>query len=168
MVREHARKLADQAAQMQTATRDQVQRESQQAVRESREQIQRDSQQAVQESLDRLRQETAKVPEEFEQNVRATLTKIEEEFEQKSVGAQHETYEALSKAADWYQKKAHTTMQSSLEKAVEQSTSVAARPRRGDFQPGGLRARPLPPLLRRAQPGGNRGGRKRNRVARAH
>jgi PilZ domain len=109
MVREHARKVAEQAAQVQSATREQVQRESQQAV---------------QESLQQLRQETAKVPAEFEQNVRATLTKIEEEFEQKSVGAQHETYEALSKAADWYQKKAHTTMQSSLEKAVEQSTSA--------------------------------------------
>ena len=108
MVRENARKVADDAARVQSATRDQVQRESQQTV---------------QETLDRLRQETAKVPAEFEQNVRATLTKIEEEFEQKSVGAQHETYEALSKAADWYQKKAHTTMQSSLEKAVEQSTS---------------------------------------------
>jgi hypothetical protein len=108
MVRENARKVADDAARVQSATRDQVQRESQRTV---------------QESLDRLRQETAKVPAEFEQNVRATLTKIEEEFEQKSVGAQHETYEALSKAADWYQKKAHTTMQSSLEKAVEQSTS---------------------------------------------
>jgi hypothetical protein len=108
MVRENARKVADDAARVQSATRDQVQRESQQTVEES---------------LDRLRQETAKVPAEFEQNVRATLTKIEEEFEQKSVGAQHETYEALSKAADWYQKKAHTTMQSSLEKAVEQSTS---------------------------------------------
>jgi hypothetical protein len=107
-VRENARKVADEAARVQVATRDQVQRESQQTV---------------QESLDRLRQETAKVPAEFEQNVRATLTKIEDEFEQKSVGAQHETYEALSKAADWYQKKAHTTMQSSLEKAVEQSTS---------------------------------------------
>ncbi|HXO88946.1 MAG TPA: hypothetical protein VN885_09860 [Candidatus Acidoferrales bacterium] len=108
MVRENARKVADEAARVQSATRDQVQRESQQTV---------------QESLDRLRQETAKVPAEFEQNVRATLTKIEEEFEQKSVGAQHETYEALSKAADWYQKKAHTTMQLSLEKAVDQSTS---------------------------------------------
>ena len=108
MVREHARKVAEEAARVQSATRDQVRQESQQAV---------------QESLDRLKQEAGKVPAEFEQNVRATLTKIEEEFEQKSVGAQHETYEALSKAADWYQKKAHTTMQASLEKAVEQSTS---------------------------------------------
>ena len=109
MVREHARKTAEQASQIQTATREQLQRESQQAV---------------QESLAQLRQESAKIPDEFEKSVRATLSKVEEEFEQKSVGAQHETYEALSKAADWYQKKAQTTMQSTLEKAVEQSTSA--------------------------------------------
>jgi hypothetical protein len=109
MVREHARKAAEQASQIQATVREQVQRESQQAVEES---------------LERLRQESAKIPEEFEQSVRATLSKVEEEFEQKSVGAQHETYEALSKAADWYQKKAQTTMQSALEKAVEQSTSA--------------------------------------------
>ena len=36
---------------------------------------------------------------------------------------QHATYEALLKASEWYQKKAHTTMQGSLEKAVEQSTA---------------------------------------------
>jgi hypothetical protein len=108
-VREHARKVAAEAAQVQATTREHVQRESQQAVDQS---------------LARLRQESAKVPAEFEQSVRATLGKIEEEFEQRSVGAQHETYEALSKAADWYQKKAHTTMQASLEKAVEQSTSA--------------------------------------------
>jgi hypothetical protein len=109
MVREHARKTAEEASQIQVATREQVQRESQQAV---------------QESLELLRQESAKIPHEFEESVRATLSKVEEEFEQKSTEAQHETYEALSKAADWYQKKAHTTMQTSLEKAVEQSTSA--------------------------------------------
>jgi len=109
MVREHARKAAEQASQIQSTAREQVQRETQQAVEES---------------LGRLRQESAKIPEELERSVRATLSKVEEEFEQKSVGAQHETYEALSKAADWYQKKAQTTMQSALEKAVEQSTSA--------------------------------------------
>ncbi len=109
MVREHARKLSSEAAHIQAATREQVARESQQAVDES---------------LALLRQESAKVPAEFEQFARATLTKIEEEFEQRTVGAQHETYEALSRAADWYQKKAHATMQASLEKAVEQSTSA--------------------------------------------
>jgi hypothetical protein len=109
MVREHARKAAEQASQIQST---------------AREQLQRESQQTVEESLERLRKESAKVPDEFERSVRATLSKVEEEFEQKSVGAQHETYEALSKAADWYQKKAQTTMQSALEKAVEQSTSA--------------------------------------------
>jgi vacuolar-type H+-ATPase subunit E/Vma4 len=45
-------------------------------------------------------------------------------LQQKSTETQHETYEALSKASDWYQKKAQTTMQTSLEKAVEQSATT--------------------------------------------
>lgn len=80
------------------------------------------SEQAAGEILDRVRQEMAKYPAEFEQSCRATLAKMEEELEQRSTEAQHSTYEALLKAADWYQKKAQTTMQTTLEKAVEQST----------------------------------------------
>jgi hypothetical protein len=74
------------------------------------------------EMLERVRQEMAKYPAEFEQSCRATLAKMEEELEQRSIEAQHSTYEALLKAADWYQKKAQTTMQTALEKSVEQST----------------------------------------------
>ncbi|HXX45688.1 MAG TPA: hypothetical protein VEJ38_13255 [Candidatus Acidoferrales bacterium] len=107
-VREHARIAAEQAAQAQANVREQVQQASQLAL---------------QESLERLRMESGKLPEEFEQSCRAAMTKLESELEQKSTEAQHETYEALSKAADWYQKKAQTTMQTALEKAVEQSTA---------------------------------------------
>src|SRR5208282_4240612 len=89
-----------------------------------RAQVQQASQRAVQESLERLRQESGKLPAEFEETCRAVLAKVEEEFDQRNTQAQHETYEALSKAADWYQKKAQTTMQSSLEKASEQSTAA--------------------------------------------
>lgn len=80
------------------------------------------SEQAAGEILDRVRQEMAKYPAEFEQSCRATLAKMEEELEQRSTEAQHSTYEALLKAADWYQKKAQTTMQTTMEKSVEQST----------------------------------------------
>ena len=107
-VREQARQAAEQVAQAQSSVREQVQQASQLAL---------------QESLERLRQESGKLPEEFEQSCRAAMAKLEGELEQKSTEAQHETYEALSKAADWYQKKAQTTMQTTLEKAVEQSTA---------------------------------------------
>ncbi len=80
------------------------------------------SEQAAGEILERVRQEMAKYPAEFEQSCRATLAKMEEELEQRSTEAQHSTYEALLKAADWYQKKAQTTMQTTMEKSIEQST----------------------------------------------
>jgi hypothetical protein len=119
------RKLAPQIDQTQKALMDldsaaeraaQVQATIEQQVREA-------SQRTVQESVELLRQQTAKVPAEMEEKVRETFTKAAEDLEQRVSDTKHETYEALLKASDWYQKKAQTTMQSALEKAVEQSTS---------------------------------------------
>ena len=81
------------------------------------------SEQAIQETMARLREEAAKVPAEIEEASRLALSKTAQDLEQKASETQHETYEALLKASDWYTKKAHTTMQSALEKAVDQSTS---------------------------------------------
>jgi hypothetical protein len=89
-----------------------------------REQIQQASGQALEESLERLRQEAAKYPAEVEQSCRETVRKAKEELEQESTETQHSTYEALLKASEWYQKKAQTTMQSALDRAVEHSTTA--------------------------------------------
>lgn len=89
-----------------------------------RESAQQTSEQVVQDTLARLRSEAAKVPGEMEQSSRAVVAKIEEEFQQRATETQHATYDALLKASDWYQKKAQTTMQSSLEKVVEQSSTA--------------------------------------------
>jgi hypothetical protein len=105
-IREQMRQAAEHAAQLQNSIR---------------EQAQQSSQQVIQETLQQLRTESSKVPAEVEEACRASLSKIQEDLQQKSTETQHETYEALSKASEWYQKKAQTTMQSSLEKAVEQS-----------------------------------------------
>jgi len=107
-VQEQMRQASEQAAQMQQALQQQVHELSETAI---------------QESLTRLKEETGKYPAEFEKTCRDALSKVEEDLEQKSTEMQHATYEALLKASEWYQKKAHTTMQSSLEKAVEQSTA---------------------------------------------
>ncbi len=40
---------------------------------------------------------------------------------------QHQTFEALSKAADWHQKKAQTTMNTALERVLEQSSAALER-----------------------------------------
>jgi len=125
-IREQVAQALDQADKIQTRLSAQAQAISEQAAQAEtavREQVGQAAERAFEESLERLRRESGKLPDEFEQSCRATLTKLEAEFDQKSTEAQHDTYEALSKAADWYQKKAQTTMQSALEKAVEQSTT---------------------------------------------
>lgn len=126
-IREDVRRASQEAEQAQAAIREQLRQASEQIEQlqtELREQVQSASQHVVWQSIERMRQEAAKLPAEFEESFRAVASKAEEEFEQKSTEAQHETFEALSKAADWYQKKAQTTMQSSLEKAVEQSATA--------------------------------------------
>jgi hypothetical protein len=89
-----------------------------------RESAQQTSEQVVEDTLARLRSEAAKVPAELDESCRAVVSKIEEELQQRSTETQHATYDALLKASDWYQKKAQTTMQSSLEKVVEQSSTA--------------------------------------------
>lgn len=116
-----------QAAQLQNALREQVRQAAEQAAQiqgNVREQVEQLSQQAIDESLARMRQETAKIPAEVEQKSREIVSKIEEELEQKRVETEHTTYESLLKASEWYQKKAQTTMQTTLERAVEQSTTA--------------------------------------------
>ena len=107
------------AAELENATQQAAQiRES--IVMQSREA----SEQAVAESMARLREEAGKVPGEIEEAARLALSKATQDLDQKASETQHETFEALLKASDWYQKKAHTNMQTALEKTVEQSTST--------------------------------------------
>jgi hypothetical protein len=76
---------------------------------------------ALREMGERVEQQSAGLTEEFGKSCRAVLSKLEEELDAKSTDATHTTFEALYKAAEWYQKKAQTTMQASLEKVIEQA-----------------------------------------------
>jgi hypothetical protein len=125
-VQAQVKEAADQVARLQDSIQDQVRQAAEQASQLQgavQQQVQQASETAIQESLARLKEETAKYPAEFEQTCRESLSKVAEDLETKSTEMQHATYEALLKASEWYQKKAHTTMQGSLEKAVEQSTA---------------------------------------------
>lgn len=125
-IRVEAQIASDQVARLHDTIRDEILQASEQAhqIQQTvREQAGNASEQVIQETLARLRQETGHYPAEVEKALREVVSRIESDFEQKSTATEHATYEALLKASEWYQKKAHTTMQSSLEKAVEQSTS---------------------------------------------
>ena len=121
------REAAERVAQLQNSIVEQVQQATDHADRlhdTVREQTIQASELAIQESVARLRSEAEKVPAEVEKSVRETAAQIEEEIQQRSTEAQHATYESLLKASEWYQKKAHSTMQSSMEKMVEQSSTA--------------------------------------------
>lgn len=96
---------------------------AQDALHHFRTQMHEVSEQALTASLERMRQQSAELPAEFEQTCRAALTRVEEELETKTTDATHSTFEALYKASEWYQKKAQTSMQATLEKMMDQSTA---------------------------------------------
>jgi hypothetical protein len=124
---EQVRQSAEEVKLLQTEIREQIQQATDRADRIQdtiREQAQIASQDAIQASLAHVREETAKLPAEFEQNLRQVTSKVEEDLLQRSSEIQHQNYEAMMKSAEWYQKKAHSTMQTSLERAVEQSTTA--------------------------------------------
>ena len=126
-MRGQVQQASEQVAQLQNSVREQVRHASEETAQIQstlRERVRQTSQEAMEESLGRLRQEAAKIPGEVEQKSREIVSKIEDELEQKRVETEHTTYESLLKASEWYQKKAQTTMQSTLERAVEQSTTA--------------------------------------------
>ncbi|HXW54446.1 MAG TPA: hypothetical protein VEJ67_01770 [Candidatus Cybelea sp.] len=126
-VRQQIELASSQAERLRESIRDEIHQatgEAAQVQEQIREHARHASEAATAEALERIKRETAQYPAEFEKSCRDVLSKAEAEFEQKATAAEHATYEALLKASEWYQKKAHTTMQSSLEKAVEQSSAV--------------------------------------------
>ncbi len=116
-----------EATQLQNSVREQLRQVSEQAAEiqnRTHEQVRVASEQAVQESLERMKLEAAKYPAEFEMACRATITRVEEELDQKSSEMQHSAYEALLKSSEWYQKKAQTNMQSTMERVIENSSNA--------------------------------------------
>ena len=117
---------AAQAQQAQNSVREQTQQaegqftELQQRLRE---QVRTSLEQEGHESLGRLRQEAAKLPADLEAACRVSIARMEEELDQKSSEMQHTAYEALLKTSEWYQKKAQTAMQSTMERVIEQSSN---------------------------------------------
>jgi len=70
-----------------------------------------------------LRTEQARLEREFEQASRSVLAKFMEDLEGKTTEAAHTTFEQLYKSAEWYQRKAQTSMQSAFEKGMAQATT---------------------------------------------
>lgn len=87
------------------------------------EKLLRASEENIRVAESKLKEILAQVHRDFENISRVTLEKRIEELDSKSADTQHGTFEALYKAAEWYQKKAQTAMQAALEKGVEQASA---------------------------------------------
>ena len=82
------------------------------------------SDRSVQESVARSKELLAQVENEFVESARATSGRWLSELEAKATETTHATFEALFKSADWYEKKVQTQMQTTLEKGLDQASSI--------------------------------------------
>jgi hypothetical protein len=126
-IREQARQIEAQVAGIAAQASEQVRRAEAQAAElhaKAREGVRLASEEAIQQALERMRQEVTTFPNDLEQSCRVTITKLEEELDQKRSEMQHSAYESLLKASEWYQKKAQTSMQSTMERVIDQSANT--------------------------------------------
>jgi hypothetical protein len=110
-------------AEQSTARLAAAQQQAEQAMNALRERINQSREQAFGEALERAQSALAQVRQDFEQSSQAAMARFREEIDAKGTDATHTTFEALYKASEWYQKKAQTSMQAMLDKALDQATS---------------------------------------------
>ena len=92
------------------------------ALEAQRERLREASEEQVRATAARLSETAAQLQQEFAQTARQALEKWAAELDEKGTDITHTTFESLYKAAEWYQKKAQTAMQSALDKVVEDSS----------------------------------------------
>jgi hypothetical protein len=85
-----------------------------------RERLHEAVEQGARDSVLRLETTVAQVERDFQESSRQALARILAEIDEKSTEATHTTFESLLKASEWYQKKAQTSMQTALDRALEQ------------------------------------------------
>jgi hypothetical protein len=99
------------------------QNQAEKALAEHEHRIWQASDRSVQESVARAKEILAQVEKEFAESARNTSAKWFAELESKATETTHNTFEAIFKSADWYEKKIQTQMQSTLEKGLDQAAA---------------------------------------------
>jgi hypothetical protein len=100
------------------------QEQAEKALAEHQHRIWQVSERGVQDSVARSKELLAQVEKEFVESARTTSARLSGELETKATETTHGTFEALFKSADWYEKKVQTQMQTTLEKGLDQATSI--------------------------------------------
>jgi hypothetical protein len=93
------------------------------ALGEHQQKIWEASERSVQDTVSREKELLAQVEKEFGESVRVSSARWFAELETKATETTHNTFEAIFKTADWYEKKVQTQMQAALEKGVDQAAT---------------------------------------------
>ena len=88
-----------------------------------RDRLRETSDQYVHEAVARMQSTITQLEHDYQASSRQALERLTAELDEKSTETTHTTFEALLKASDWYQKKAQTSMQAALERAVDQAST---------------------------------------------
>ena len=97
-----------------------------------RERLQEAAESAVRETGERLHARVDQIEKDFTASGRETTAQMLAEIEEKADDTTHKTFEALYKASEWYQKKASTSLQSAVDRALDQALT-AMREKAGEM-----------------------------------
>jgi hypothetical protein len=98
--------------------------QAEKALAEHQHRIWQVSERSVQDSVTRGKDLLAHVGKEFAESARTTSARWFSELEVKATETTHNTFEAMFKSADWYEKKVQTQMQTTLEKGMDQAAAT--------------------------------------------
>lgn len=97
--------------------------QAEKALGEHQQKIWEASERSVLDSVAREKELLAQVEKEFGESIRNSSAKWFAELETKATETTHNTFEAIFKSADWYEKKVQAQMQAALEKGIDQAAT---------------------------------------------
>ena len=97
--------------------------QAEKAIAEHQQRIWQVSERGLQDTAVRSKELLAQIEKDFGESARTASGRWLAELENKATETSHNTFEALFKSADWYEKKIQTQMQTTLEKGLDQAAS---------------------------------------------
>ncbi len=107
------------------------QQHAEEAIAGIRDRLRESADLSVSEAVARLKASITELEREYQTSSRKALAQILAQVDEKVTDTTHTTFESLFKASEWYQKKVQTSMQSVLERSIEQA-SVSLREKAGE------------------------------------
>jgi len=100
-----------------------VQEQAEEGLRAHQLHLQQVTEQSAQEATAHLQETLRRFEKDFQEAGRVANAQRLAELEEKATDTLHTTYEALYKAAQWYEKKAQSQIQATLDKGLEQASN---------------------------------------------